>query len=635
MLWGVGAASEAWGSFITKKAYRKGVDMKQSLHITELTEDLIQELKEYIEINQEGHILTKKKNLRQNPLTGVSGDTKTQINKRRGCKTEYGQLFAFTFPSTRERLTAKAREVAWVMNYGTYSPSMKVKPKNGNLFDDRIENLHLVRDKNGRPPKKRDSKIRMKRDSLNHFQEKEVVAMRKKGLTINSIAEDMNSTSGVIKKVLKDRKEVKPFFNINQAVERVDFKKEQIGVYAIYASPLDSKKYIQKALIGSSRNIQKRTKQHLALLNSGRHYNQELQSCYDSGEYKFNCFILEAGFFDHGMELAKETEHINRWEPVSLFNTWSQPSLVEIKPYLDKAKHILDDETRYTVDENGCWNWNIVKHRCGYSKEIQVYLNSKIKHIKPHRLSYYKAYGEYPELVRHMCDNRVCVNPDHLKKGSHRQNGLDKSRQFRKDFEHWWIHYKGDVEKLTNHFDFKKNQNLGSSQIYYWEKQIGLREKYPDICPNRELNKPTEQSIRRSKERLERVKAKEARKKFVESFREKAVSLKRRYYATQAELASYLNLTLTEVRSLVKGVKYPIDNLQEDMTVFNKIFKPYTDRGLYHEEQHRYVSKMIEDFPEHKSDIEDHFAKTVFRDESERFSMFRVEFHRNRVSRAH
>ena len=97
-----------------------------------------------------------------------------------------------------------------------------------------------------------------------------------------------------------------------------------------------------------------------------------------------------------------------------------------------------------------------------------------------------------------MCDNRACVNPDHLKKGSHQENSLDKSRQFRKNFEYWWIHYKGDVGKLTNHFDFKKNQNIGSSRIYYWEKKIGLREKYPDICPNRGLNKPTDGIVPKS-----------------------------------------------------------------------------------------------------------------------------------------
>ncbi len=33
---------------------------------------------------------------------------------------------------------------------------MTVKPKNDDLFDDRIENLHLKKRDNGRPPKSKD-----------------------------------------------------------------------------------------------------------------------------------------------------------------------------------------------------------------------------------------------------------------------------------------------------------------------------------------------------------------------------------------------------------------------------------------------------------------------------------------------
>jgi hypothetical protein len=80
-----------------------------------------------------------------------------------------------------------------------------------------------------------------------------------------------------------------------------------------------------------------------------------------------------------------------------------------------------------------------------------------------------------------MCDNKACVNPECLQKGSHQQNGLDKSREFRKDFEYWWLRHEGDVTKLTNHFGFKHNLYHGSSQIYYWERQLGIKEKYPDL----------------------------------------------------------------------------------------------------------------------------------------------------------
>ena len=269
----------------------------------------------------------------------------------------------------------------------------------------------------------------------------------------------METTQYVVSDALKrakKRHKIKSFFNIHPHKGKVSNDGCQIGVYVLYASSLDGKNFLSKGYIGSSRRTGARIQSHFNDLEKNKHYNTEMQAAYNSGNYKFTAFWLERGEFEHGEALALETEHINRYERASLFNTWSQPSLEEIQPYLDKYKHYLDDESRYTVDDNGCWNWNSTKPT-GYSKEISCSIKGKIKHIKPHRLSYYKTYGEYPELIRHMCDNRACVNPKCLKKGSHKQNGLDKSREFRKEFEYWWFHYGGDGVKLTEHFGWKPN----------------------------------------------------------------------------------------------------------------------------------------------------------------------------------
>lgn len=351
--------------------------------------------------------------------------------------------------------------------------------------------MHTKKKKNGRPVGSRDKKKRQKRDTLTAKQEREVVELRKSGLTACQTAEKMETTTSVIKLALKravEAKKVKPFFNPAVMKERVSEGGCQIGVYVLLASSLDRKNLITKAYIGSSRNTWSRIQAHFNDLEKNKHYNTEMQDAYNSGNYKFGTFWLERGDFEHGVEMGLETEHINKYEKASLFNTWSPPSLEEIQPYLDKYKHYLDDESRYTVDENGCWNWNKTKPS-GYSKEIQCSIKGKFKYVMPHRLSYYKTYGEYPELIRHMCDNKACVNPKCLEKGSHRQNQLDRSREFRKDFEHWWIHYEGDVVKLTEHFGWKPNCMSGSRTfsccVYEWEKKLGLRDKHKDLYADR------------------------------------------------------------------------------------------------------------------------------------------------------
>lgn len=65
-----------------------------------------------------------------------------------------------------------------------------------------------------------------------------------------------------------------------------------------------------------------------------------------------------------------------------------------------------------------CWEWTGAKVGVGYGWFRDGYA---------HRRSYELFVGEIPEgrLIRHKCDNRNCVNPDHLEIGTKADNNQD------------------------------------------------------------------------------------------------------------------------------------------------------------------------------------------------------------------
>lgn len=84
------------------------------------------------------------------------------------------------------------------------------------------------------------------------------------------------------------------------------------------------------------------------------------------------------------------------------------------------------------VDTSGgpesCWEW---QGRTNFGYGI-VMIHGR--NIRVHRLSYELVNGPIPDglMVRHKCDNRRCVNPDHLEVGTHQDNMDDMMERGRK-----------------------------------------------------------------------------------------------------------------------------------------------------------------------------------------------------------
>lgn len=77
---------------------------------------------------------------------------------------------------------------------------------------------------------------------------------------------------------------------------------------------------------------------------------------------------------------------------------------------LHRDKFELDVET-------GCWVWTASKAPNGYGKCWDGH-----KQWWAHRYFYYARYGFAPRYLDHICRNKACVNPEHLRPSNHRLN---------------------------------------------------------------------------------------------------------------------------------------------------------------------------------------------------------------------
>jgi len=119
-----------------------------------------------------------------------------------------------------------------------------------------------------------------------------------------------------------------------------------------------------------------------------------------------------------------------------MFNEMNYPEKYIIR-FWDKVNVPKD-----WAEKDQCWKWNgLLFIKTNYGS-----FSFNGKNLKAHRFSYEIHYGPIPEGLdfMHKCDNRKCVNPNHLKVGSRKENMEDCVEKGRSKFGS-----KNNMSKLT------------------------------------------------------------------------------------------------------------------------------------------------------------------------------------------
>lgn len=116
----------------------------------------------------------------------------------------------------------------------------------------------------------------------------------------------------------------------------------------------------------------------------------------------------------------------------------------------------------------GCWFWLGHITSWGYG---DLYFNGK--HNRAHRISYFLRHGSVPPILDHKCRVRCCVNPDHLRPATTRENVL------------WGIGFSA-INAAKTHCD--KGHLLAGENLYVRFRN-GMKRRVCQICKRNRVNK--------------------------------------------------------------------------------------------------------------------------------------------------
>lgn len=178
-------------------------------------------------------------------------------------------------------------------------------------------------------------------------------------------------------------------------------------------------------------------------------------------------------------------------------------------------KKFEDSFDKISIEE--CWYWKRVE------KKSYGYISFKGKNYIAHRLSYeiYRGPIVNKLFVLHACDNKSCVNPNHLRLGTHQQNMNDCAKRIH------WKRYIKKHNKKNNVIELKEKD--ANTSKFYTPKPINRIKLYFDSV---EEKKFLSEKFRRTQQEYKQFLA---RNSFLRRNREKEIFLSQRFkHATES-----------------------------------------------------------------------------------------------------
>ncbi len=119
----------------------------------------------------------------------------------------------------------------------------------------------------------------------------------------------------------------------------------------------------------------------------------------------------------------------------------------------------------------GCWNWIAQLDQDGYG----AFWTGE-KKVTAHRYSYEKVKGPVPEglVLMHRCDNRRCINPDHLIPGTPEENALDMRLKGRNNIGSSIGTSKLDEEEVLQIKEFLREGKTGVEIAKLYDVSVSL-----------------------------------------------------------------------------------------------------------------------------------------------------------------